>query len=122
MNTDRYQEFTAPSYDVEVLDRTDKPSNGTISGYEHVGRPIQVSQEVIEKLDTIIHRINIQPFGWDKDEGPTPQDIIDTIQYNLNHGWDPYEEVDKGMITQEQADLIKNSGLFPLHFPPRLKT
>lgn len=57
----------------------------------------------------IVSEMNVQPFGWDSEEGPTNQDYFTTIQYNLNHG-----KVGDLGLSKESEDFIKNSGFFTI--------
>lgn len=92
---------------VEVLRMTDEPSDGTISGKRHESVPFEITESLLDEVRAIIDEMNVQPFGWDAEGGPTAQDLVDTIQYNLNH-----EPVENLGLSDKSVAFIENSGLF----------
>lgn len=70
-----------------------------------------VSKSELAIIDKIISKMGVQRFGWDYEEGPSAQDLLDTVQYVINHG---SIEADYLHLSAGDILFLKTSGFFSL--------
>lgn len=68
---------------------------------------INITGDQLERIKGIVRELNAQPFGENEEGGPTEQDWLDTVQYNLNHA-----SAEKLGLSEESIKFIRESGLF----------
>ena len=101
------QEAEKSGHQVEILTKGEKDDAGTLSGKEHLRKPVTITEDQLKRIQDIVRELNVQAFGVDTDEGPTAQDWLDTVQYNLNHA-----SPEKLGLSEDSIKFIEESGLF----------
>ncbi|MBU1017915.1 hypothetical protein KKA33_02690 [Patescibacteria group bacterium] len=68
---------------------------------------VDITADQRQEIEDVVHELNVAPFGEMEEDGPTPQDWLDTVQYNLNHA-----SPEKLELSEKAIKFIRDSKLF----------